>query len=405
MANKINFQIGYSIDKNSVNLIRNSIQQLSNVQVGDIWGYRGRNLEVARDRLMQIRNISNELNTSLSRSMDPFLGGLNVADFGRELRNIGIDRLRSDLSYAGVTGQIAFKNIATEALTTNTAIKRTSQSLDKMATTIENTVRWAFSSAVMKSFTGSIQQAYGYIKNLDTSLNDIRIVTGKSSEEMADFAIQANKAAQALATNTTNYTRASLIYYQQGLSDEEVAARAETTLKAANVTQQSASAVSEQLTAVWNGYKVSAQEAELYVDRLAAVAAATASNLEELSIGMSKVASSAAAMGVGEEQLAAQLSTIIAVTRQAPESVGTALKTIYARMTDIEAGLDDEVSLGTYTEEMAQMGINVLDTQNKLRDMGEVIEEIGDKWKDFSREQQIALAQSMAGTRLEIGVA
>lgn len=216
MANKIKFQIGYSIDKNSVRLIRDSIQQLSNVQIGDITGYRGRNLEVARDRLLEIRNISNQLSTSLSRSMDFTLGGLNIADFSRELRNIGIDRLRSDLSYAGITGRIAFKNIATEVLTTNTTIRKTSKTLDEMAVTIKNTVRWAFSSAIMKSFTGSIQQAYGYIKNLDSSLNDIRIVTGKSSEEMAGFAVQANKAAQALATNTTNYTRASLIYYQQG---------------------------------------------------------------------------------------------------------------------------------------------------------------------------------------------
>ena len=49
---------------------------------------------------------------------------------------------------------------------------------------------------------------------------------------------------------------------------------------------------------------------------------------------MSKVASAAAAMGVGEDQLAAQLSTIISVTKQAPESVGTALRTVYARISD-----------------------------------------------------------------------
>ena len=45
---------------------------------------------------------------------------------------------------------------------------------------------------------------------------------------------------------------------KQGLNDEEVAARAAITLKAANVTGQSTDDVSEQLTAVWNGYKVTA---------------------------------------------------------------------------------------------------------------------------------------------------
>lgn len=232
----------------------------------------------------------------------------------------------------------------------------------------------------MNNFTNSVSKAYNYIVKLDTSLNDIRIVTNKSAEEMETFAEQANKVAQGLGASTRDYTEASLIYYQQGLTDEETAARAEVTLKAANVTGQTGQEVSEQLTAVWNGYKVTAEEAELYVDKLAAVAAATASDLEELSTGMSKVASAADLMGVDIDQLNATLATVVSVTRQAPESVGTAFKTIYARMGDIEAGLDAETTLGSYTEKMKEIaGINVLDTNNQLRDMGEVIEEVGNK--------------------------
>jgi hypothetical protein len=48
-----------------------------------------------------------------------------------------------------------------------------------------------------------------------------------------------------LGATTKSYADASLIYYQQGLNDAEVAARTETTLKAANVTGQSADAVSQ----------------------------------------------------------------------------------------------------------------------------------------------------------------
>ena len=104
-------------------------------------------------------------------------------------------------------------------------------------------------------------------------------------------------------------------------------------------------------------------------------------------------------MGVDIDQLNAQLATIVSVTRQAPESVGTALKTIYARMGDIQAGLDGEVTLDEYTSQMAEMGVNVLDANGQLRDMGTVIEEIGSRWKIMSREQQISLSQVMAGTR------
>ncbi|MEE3324398.1 MAG: phage tail tape measure protein [Methanosphaera sp.] len=48
---------------------------------------------------------------------------------------------------------------------------------------------------------------------------------------------------------------------------------------------------------------------------------------------------------------------------------------------------------------MAELGINVLDMNGNLRDMGEVMEEIGGKWGDLTREQQVYLAQTMAGQR------
>jgi len=54
---------------------------------------------------------------------------------------------------------------------------------------------------------------------------------------MTSFAKEANNAAKALSTTTTEYTNASLIYYQQGLSEEDVKARTDATIKMANVTK------------------------------------------------------------------------------------------------------------------------------------------------------------------------
>ena len=297
-------------------------------------------------------------------------------------------------------GDRAFNRAARAVLNTNVNLKQSNKLLNDLATSMSNTVKWGITSGALNTLTNSVRQAWNYSLKLDSSLNDIRIVTGKSADEMERFARTANTAAKQLGASTLDYTKAALIYYQQGLSEEDVQARTNTTLKVANVTGQSGNTVSEQLTAVWNGYKVSATEAEQYIDKLSAVAAATASDLEELSTGMGKVASAANSMGVDIDQLNAQLATIISVTRQAPESVGTALKTIFARMTDIEAGTEESgVTLGKYTAEMAAMGIRVLDSSNKLRDMGDVIEEVGSKWNSFTREQQVALAQTMAGTR------
>ena len=123
--------------------------------------------------------------------------------------------------------------------------------------------------------------------------------------------------------------------------------------------------------------------------------------MEELSTGMSKVASAANIMGVDIDQLNGHLSTVISVTRQAPESVGTAFKTIYARLGDLAVGGEDEfgTKLGEVSGKLKQMGIEILDSQGQMRDMGTVMEEVAEKWNGWTDAQRQAAAVAMAGKR------
>ena len=392
--NQANFGLNFRVDKSGLNDLKKSLQDI--MKLGQQKSATG-NLE---GDLKEACQAAQKLETILNGAWNSKLGQLNLDKVNQGIKQTyhSVEELQKALGKTP-QGQAAFNKMASQVLNTNLQLKQTNKLLDDMATSMANTVKWGITSSIFNNMTRSVQDAFYYVKGLNSSLTDIRIVTGASADQMASFAEKANAAAKALGQTTRNYTDASLIYYQQGLSEADVEARTQTTLKAANVTGQSAEEVSELLTSVWNGYKVSAAEAELYIDKIAAVATTTASDLEELSVGMSKVASAASLMGVDIDQLNAQLATIVSVTRQAPESVGTALKTIYARMGDIEAGLDGETTLGNYTEQMKEMGFNVLDAQGKLRDMGSVIEEIGGKWSSMTREQQLSLAQTVAGTR------
>ena len=400
-SRRITYSVGFNVDKSGLTQVEKAMDAIRDLTAQDISLINNKGLSESRKDLLEIRKQASLVEEAFQKAFNYKLNTVNINSFNRELAKSGtnLNTVYKNFKQAGVAGENAFRTLSAQTLKNNFQLKETSSLLNEIGTTFKNTIKWNIASSAINNLTGSIQQAYGYVKNLDSSLNDIRIVTGASADAMDVFAQKANKAAGELKKSTTDYTNAALIYYQQGLGDEEVAARTEVTLKAANVTGQDTAEVSEQLTAIWNGYKVEAAEAELYIDKVAAVAATTASDLEELATGMSKVASAADLMGVDIDQLNAQIATIISVTRQAPESVGTALKTIYARMGDIEAGIDTETTLGNYTQEMAAMGVNVLDMNGQLRDMGEVIEEIGGKWNTMSREQQIALSQTMAGTR------
>ncbi len=408
MANgKITYDIGFNVDKSGLDEIQKAMAKLQQTQPQDLlsknFSSNSKAYKQAEIDLINAKKAAEQVGTALQKSYNTRLNVTNVQSFTNEINKSygSVTNLFNALNKGGIQGQKIAAQLSRNLLTTNTSLRKTETILDKMGTTLMNTLKWTFSSSIINRFTGAIQQAVGYVEHLDRSLNDIRIVTKKSADEMEQFGQQANKAAQALGKATTDYTEAALIYYQQGLSDEEVKARAETTLKAANVTGQATKTVSEQLTSVWNGFKVNAEQTEEYVDKLAAVAAMSASNLEELSTGMSKVASAASNLGVDIDQLTAQISTIVSVTRQAPESVGTALKTIYARISDLKLGDADEdgLKLGDVSGGLQKLGIEILDSEGELRDLGTVIEEVAGKWNTWTSAQQAAIAQLMAGKR------
>lgn len=400
MANRINFGIDFKTNDNSLKAIKTELQEIQRLTVQDLT-FRNKDLSLsqAKSQLIEIKEEAKSVQEALDRSFSPQLGSINVSKFQQELKKLNLDKIYNEFSNIGPAGTKAFNQIGSSVLSANLQLKESSKLLDTMALSMKNTIKWGITSKVFDGVTSSIQKAWDYVKVLDTSLNDIRIVTDKSAESMDQFAKKANRAAQALGASTKDYTKGALIYYQQGLTDEETQARTETTLKAANVTGQTGEEVSEQLTAVWNGYKVTAQETELYVDKLAAVAADSAADLEELSTGMSKVASAAASAGVDFDQLNATLATVVSVTREAPETVGTAFKTIYARLGDLALNGEDEfgVTLGNVSGKMEELGIQILDEQGNMRGMGDIIEDTAAKWDTWSQAQRQAAAVAMAG--------
>lgn len=361
-------------------------------------------LAVDQSSFTEAAKAAQELSMHLSKATDANTGKLNVNQLSASLKKAGTDltELSAKLLEIGPSGAQAFTQLSSAIASSNTPLKQMNSTLKSLGTSLANTAKWQLSSSLVHGFVGGLQSALNYAKDLNKSLTDIRIVTGYSTEQMAKFAEQANKAAKNLATTTTGYTNAALIYYQQGDSDAEVAKKAEITLKAANAAfGASAKEMSEYLTAVWNSYQVGADELERYVDIMAALGAKTATSLEEIATSMQKVAATSNAVGVSMEQVSSIISTVSSVTRESAESIGTSFKTIFARMGDLKLGetLEDGIQLGQVSSQLAKIGVNILDVNGQMRDMGTVIEELMTKWGQLSSAEQVATAQIVAGKR------
>ena len=312
-----------------------------------------------------------------------------------------VEKYRDALISLGPQGSQVFANLTTAVMQADAPLTSLTTKFKGLGTTMMNTLKWQISSSALHAFMGSISGAFNYSEKLNTSLNNIRIVTGKSADEMTVFAKQANEAAKSLSTTTTKYTDAALIYYQQGLSDDEVKRRTDVTAKMANVTGESASHVSSYMTAIWNNFAEGSDNLIYFSDVLTALGAATAASSEEIANGLEKFASVGETVGLSYEYATSALTTIIDKTRQSEDVVGTALKTIFARIQGLQQGeeQDDGVTLNKYSKALQNVGISILDANGNLKQMDNILDEMGAKWETLSQAEQVALAQTVGGTR------
>lgn len=393
MAKRLNYTIGVDADTSKFEV---SVQKA----VADLNKLNSVNLSTG---LNEANKAAVSLAGNLRRAINPETGKLDLTNFNNNLKQSGetLNSYYQKLVQLGPAGEQAFLSVARSVTEAELPLKRSSRLLNELWITMKNTMRWQLTSSALHGFVGSLEQAYGYAKNLDRSLNNIRIVSEKSADDMARFAEQANKAAKALSTTTTNYTDASLIYYQQGLTDQEVLDRTETTIKMANVAGTTAETASQQLTAIWNNFYDGSQTLDHYADVMVKLGAVTASSSDEISEGIEKFAAVANTVGLSYEYAASALATVTAQTRESASIVGTAFRTLFSRIQGLNLGetLDDGTTLNKYSQALATVGVQIKDTNGELKGMDKILDDLGGKWDTLAQDQKIALAETVAGVR------
>lgn len=392
----LKFQADTNQAKKEIVDLANTLRTVASIQAVN-------NNTIDLNALQQGRQAASELLRHLQKAVNIDTGKLNLATFSSSLKTSGktLKDYKNELEACGPAGQEAFQKVAISIATAENPVRRLNKTMQGFLTTLKNTAKWQLSSTIVHGFIGALQSAYGYAQNLNKSLTNIQIVTGQSAEQMEQFAIRANKAAKALSASTLAYTDAALIYYQQGLDDSAVEERTNTTIKMMNVTGQSAEEVSSYMTAIWNNFDNGTNSLEYYADAITALGAATASSSEEIADGLQKFAAIADTVGLSYEYATSALATVVAETRQSADVIGTSFKTIFARMQGLSLGetLDDGVDLNKYSIALQTIGVNVLDANGNLRQMDDILDDLGARWESLTEAQRVATAETVGGMR------
>lgn len=252
----------------------------------------------------------------------------------------------------------------------------------------------------------AVRDAAQHIKELDTVMNGISIVTNMDTSDLWGQIDQYSKMAQTYGTTIKGAYEVSQIYYQQGLETADVLTLTNETLKLAKVSGLDYASTTDYMTTALRGFKMEMSEASTVVDVYSNLAANTAVSQEELAVAMSKTASSMESVGSSFAETSAMIATMVAVTRESATNIGSALKSIAARygemksdplaMTDADG---EELVYNKVDAALQSVGITLKDTEGQFRNFTDVITELAEKWDTLESTQQRYIATQFAGNR------
>lgn len=119
---------------------------------------------------------------------------------------------------------------------------------------------------------------------------------------------------------------------------------------------------------------------------------------------MSKTASSAASVGMSFENTTAMIATMVEATRESATNIGSAMKSIISRMSEMKAGLSQDES-GEFLDAskvetaLKSVGVALRDSQGQFRDLDQVIIELGERWSSLDSATKRYLGTIIAGNR------
>ena len=280
-------------------------------------------------------------------------------------------------------------------------------SAEKMLGSIQTLItRWFSVYGVIRMIRQAFKSMVSDIKQLDSTINKISIVTNFSMDQLWAQIPQYTALAQKYGVAISGVYEVSQLYYQQGLKTAEVNELTASTLQLAKISGLDYSTATNYMTNAVRSFKMEMEDANSVTDAYAALAASSASSVEELATAMSKTASSAQAVGMTMQETSAMMAVMIEATREAPENIGSAMKSIisrYGEMTTDPSKLVDsegqEMSLNKVDKALKTVGITLQDEEGQFRSFTDVITELAGKWDSLSANTQRYIATVMAGNR------
>lgn len=297
----------------------------------------------------------------------------------------------------------AFKK---DAVATQEAVK-SQENLNSSLDMLKSRVAYVLSiSNAFYQVKRAVTETLSDISNIDKAFASIAMVTDKTISGLWQRYGEYAQMAQKLGQSTESAIKASALFYQQGLKDAEVMQLTEETMKLATLAGLDFEQATSQMTAALRGFHMEMDQGAHITDVYSELAAHAAADVNGIAYAMSKTASIANNAGMSFENTAAFLTQMIETTQEAPENIGTAMKTIIARFTELKQNIAgtaesefEDLDYNKVDKALKSVGVSIKDATGQFRNLDEVFLELSEKWNTLDRNSQRYIATIAAGSR------
>ena len=258
----------------------------------------------------------------------------------------------------------------------------------------------------------AVRNAFESVKELDAAMTETAVVTDFTVGDMWEALPQYTQTANELGATTLGAYETMTLFYQQGLNTNQAFEVGTETMKMARIAAMDYTEATNLMTAALRGFNMELNEtsAKRINDVYSELAAITAADTHEIGVAMSKTASIANNANMEFETTAALLSQIIETTREAPETAGTAMKTIIARFSEVKelfsqgqlTGTDsegEEININKIDTALQQVGISLKDFLIGNQGLDDVFLQLAERWDTLDLATQRYIATVAAGSR------
>jgi len=410
-----NFQSLQTIPSKIAEYQQRIAQLTSEVQLSHSTNLQAINKEIAADNLAAKQRIANEklLQAEKAKTVAQSMASTNNNYFGKSaqasasvFQNLFNQSSLASKTLGDVEGKIyrlnpqistmsdSTKKAASSMRTLRDETDHTKQSIVDVA---KKFAEWILIGNLVMKPINAFRDGIDYIMELDNAMNEVQIVTGKTKDQVDTLASSYNKLAQQMSVTTSELAGTAADLYRQGLGDDDVEERMKGIVEYAKISSISLKESNQIITATANA---TGRSVENITDIFAYLGDTTASGADEIGEALQRVASASDNSNLSLEKTSSWLATISSVSRESAAVIGRSLNSIISRYESIkEKGFNEEdaTQINDVTKALSSIGISPT-VDGQLRDLNEVMDEVGAKWGTLTKNEKAYIATTMAGT-------